>query len=67
MKTLLSVVGVLGLAVVFGLSEPAPASTKPVTSDDVQLLSEQMPSQDGPQGYGKNGRFGGRDGRRNRG
>jgi hypothetical protein len=44
MRALLLAVGVLGLALVFHLSEPAPASTQPVTSDDVQLLSEQMAS-----------------------
>ena len=55
MRTLLLAVGVLGLAVVFGWSEPAPASAQPVTSDDVQLVSEQMSSHDGPQGLGKNG------------
>ena len=56
MKVLLSVFGVLGLAVVFGLFEPASASTQPVTSDDVQMVSEQMSSQAGPTGYGKNAR-----------
>ena len=56
MRALLLAAGVLGLALVFHLSEPAPASTRPVTSDDVQLLSEQMPSQSGPNGAGKNAR-----------
>ena len=50
MRALLLAVGVLGLAVVFGWSEPVPASTKPVTSDDVQLVSEQMSSHDGQHG-----------------
>ena len=66
MRALLSVIGVLGLAVVFGMSEPAPASTQPVTSDDVRLVSEQMSSEIGPMAgrngnTGKNGR--GRGGR----
>ena len=56
MRALLLAVGVLGLVAVFGLSEPAPASAEPVTSDDVQLMSEQMSGDDGSQGYGKNGR-----------
>ena len=54
MRALLSVVGVLGLAVVFGMFEPAPASSQPVTLDDVQLVSEQMSSEIGPRA-GKNG------------
>ena len=43
MKALLSVVGVLGLAALFGLFEPASASHRPVTSDDVRLVSEEIP------------------------
>lgn len=48
MKALLAAVGVLGLAVCFGVSRPAPASTRPVTSDDVRVVSEQIES--GPLG-----------------
>jgi len=59
MKALLSVVGVLGLAVVFGLTEPVPASTQPVTLDDVRLVSEQVSNDDGPLGA-KNGKTRGR-------
>ena len=55
MRALLLAAGVLGLALVFHLSEPAPASTMPVTSDDVQLLSEQMPSHDGLNSAGQFG------------
>ena len=62
MKVLLSLVCVLGLAVVFGLSEPAPASTQPVTSDDVQLVSEQTLAENGP-AAGKNGNRNGGSGR----
>ena len=42
MKAVLLAVGVLGLAAVFGLCEPLPASATPVTSDDVRLVSERM-------------------------
>ena len=45
MKAVLLALGVLGLAAVFGLCEPAPAAAKPVTSDDVRLVSEQMSEQ----------------------
>ena len=57
MKSLLSLFGLLGLAVVFGMSEPAPASTQPVTSDDVRLVSEQTSIEIG-QKAGKNGNSG---------
>ena len=60
MRALLLAVGVLGLVAVFGLSEPAPASAEPVTSDDLQLMSEQLSSPDGSQSNGKNGFRGGR-------
>jgi hypothetical protein len=43
MKALLSVVGVFGLAAVFGFFEPASASHRSVTSEDVRLVSEEMP------------------------
>jgi hypothetical protein len=45
MKVVLFTVGVLGLAVLFGLAEPMPASGQPVTTDDVRLVSEQMAEQ----------------------
>ena len=45
MKAVLLAVGVLGLAAVFGLFEPTPASGQPVTSDDVRLVSERMSEQ----------------------
>ena len=61
MRALLLAMGVLGLAAVFGMSEPSFATSKPVTSDDVQLLSEQMPEQPsqsvGRQRNGKNGKL----------
>ncbi len=57
MKSLLSLFGLLGLAVVFGMSEPVPASTQPITSDDVRLVSEQTSSEIG-QKAGKNGNSG---------
>lgn len=50
MKALLAAIGVLGLAVAFGLCEPAPASARAVTSADVQLVSEQVVSDDDPRG-----------------
>ena len=65
MKAILSAVSVLGLALVFGLSEPAPASHQPVTSDDVQMVSEEMSADIGPTA-GKNGNDG-KNGRGNRG
>ncbi|MEX0611427.1 MAG: hypothetical protein WD738_23180 [Pirellulales bacterium] len=55
MRVFLLVVGVFGLAAVFTLCEPAPASSELVTSGEVQLVSEQMPSYDGPQGFGRSG------------
>ncbi len=58
MRVLLFAAGVLGIALVFGQCERAPAAAEPVTSDDVQLLSEQVASLDGPQGFGKNGNGG---------
>lgn len=57
MRVLICAAGVLGMALMFGLCERAPAAG-PVTSDDVQLLSEQVASLDGPQGFGKNGNSG---------
>lgn len=45
MKAVLLAVGVLGLGAVFAMFEPAPASAKPVTSDDVRLVSERMSEQ----------------------
>ena len=65
MKALLSVVGVLGLAVVFSMSEPVPASPQPVTSGDVQLVSEQTLSDGTPQEVRRqNARKNGKRGRR---
>jgi hypothetical protein len=55
MRVLLFAAGVLGIALVFGACERAPGAADPVTSQDVQLLSEQVASLDGPQGFGKNG------------
>ncbi len=65
MKSLLSLFGLLGLAVVFGMSEPVPASTQPITSDDVRLVSEQTSIEIG-QKAGKNGNTG-KNGTRGRG
>jgi hypothetical protein len=48
MKALLFAVGVLGLAAVFSLFEPAPASATPVTSDDVGVTSEKVQEPSGP-------------------
>lgn len=45
MKAVVLVVGVLGLAAVFGLCEPTPGSGTAVTSGDVRLVSEQMSEQ----------------------
>lgn len=45
MRVVLAAIGVLALAVVFRLFEPALASATPVTSDDVELESEQMSEQ----------------------
>lgn len=45
MKAVVFVLGVLALTVVFGLFEPALASATPVTSDDVELVSEKMSEQ----------------------
>jgi hypothetical protein len=42
MKSLLSAAVLLVLAAAFGLAEPAPASTPPVTSTDVEIVSEQI-------------------------
>jgi hypothetical protein len=55
MRALLLTVGLLGLALLFAFAEPAPASTQRVTSDDVELASEQMSSDRGPTA-GHNGR-----------
>jgi len=41
MKAILSVVGVVGLAAVLGLFEPA-AAAAPVSATDVRVLSEQL-------------------------
>jgi hypothetical protein len=43
MKAVLFALGVLGLAAVFAVSEPTAVSARPVTSDDVRVVSEQMP------------------------
>jgi len=68
MKLLLCAAGVLGMALFCGLCERAPAAAETVSSQDVQLLSEQV-SLDGPHGFGKNGNSGmnGRGGGRTRG
>lgn len=47
MKAFVYAVGVLGIAACVGWSEPAPACTEPLTSGDVQLISEQVSSPDG--------------------
>jgi hypothetical protein len=57
MKALLLAIGVLGLAAVFGKFEQASASAKAVTSDEVQLLFEQIPTQPSyAKEAGKNGK-----------
>ena len=61
MKAILSAVSVLALSLVFGLSEPAPACHQSVTSDDVQMVWEEMSADIGPTA-GKNGN-GGMNGR----
>ena len=63
MRGLLIAAGVLGIALVFGQCERAPAGA--VTSHDVELLSEQV-SLDGPDGFGMNGNTG-KNSRGNRG
>jgi hypothetical protein len=45
MKMLVFAVGVLGLAALFGMSEPSSASAQPVTSADVRLVSEKVSDQ----------------------
>lgn len=57
MKLFMCGAGVLGMALLFGLCERAPAAAETVTSQDVQLLSEQV-SLDGARGFGKNGNSG---------
>lgn len=42
MKLLVFALGVLGLAAIFGMSEPRPVSGEPVTSADVRLVSEKV-------------------------
>ena len=49
---LYSAAGVLGIAVVLGMSEPAPASAAPVTPESVQIVSEKMLKHNTP-AYGK--------------
>ena len=57
MKALLLAIGILGLAAVIGKFEPASASAKAVTSDEVQLLSEQIATQPShAKEWGKNGK-----------
>ncbi len=58
MKGLLVALGVLGLAAVFSLSEPARASSSPVASDEVRLTSEHMSITDDWTSSGKRGRWG---------
>jgi hypothetical protein len=57
MRALLLSVGLLGLALLVAISEPAPASTQRVTSDDVELASEQTLRDIDPKA-GKNGTSG---------
>jgi hypothetical protein len=45
MKAVLFATGLLGLAAVFSLFEPTLASSQPVASSDVRLVSERMPEQ----------------------
>ena len=58
MKGILIATGVLGIALVFGQCERAPASshTEPVTSSDVRLVSERMTDRDASEVSGKNAR-----------
>jgi len=51
---LYSAAGVLGIAVVLGMSEPMPASATPVTPDGVRLISERNLQKNSPRA-GKNG------------
>lgn len=60
MRVLMCAAGVLGMALLFGLCEGAPAA-ETVKSQDVRLLSEQV-SLEGPRGFGKNGNMNGRGG-----
>ena len=55
MKAIFLTVGVLALAAMLGHFEPARASTRPVTSDEVRLSSEQTIRVDAPQSRCRNG------------
>jgi hypothetical protein len=56
MKALLFAVGVLGLAAVFAMFEPTPASATPVTSDDVGVTLEKVQEPSNlPSARGRNG------------
>jgi hypothetical protein len=67
MKYLFSVLGVAGLALLFGLSDPAPAATERVTPENVRLVSEQVSSGDGALVAGRNANMRGIGGGRARG
>jgi hypothetical protein len=55
MRALLLAIGVLALAAVFGLSEPAPAAGEPVAPDELQLVREQSSEPPSSHTAGKNG------------
>jgi hypothetical protein len=57
MRSLLLSVGLFGLALLFAISESAPASTQRVTSEGVELVSEQTLRDIDPRA-GKNGTSG---------
>ena len=57
LKTLLLTAGVLAVAVLIRYAERPPAATRLVTSNDVQVVSEQTLLQE-EAAFGKNGGFG---------
>lgn len=55
MRGLLFAIGLLGVAALIGWFEPVSASARPVTSEDVQLASEAISSQEPVQANYRNG------------
>ncbi len=64
-RTVLSAIALLGLAVFIHASEPEHAATEAVSGDDLQLVSEETVSEEGP-AFGRNGNTG-KNGRGSRG
>lgn len=55
MRAFLIAVGILAVAIVFGRFEPASASEQPITSEDVNLISEQSSNLEGSQSAYRSG------------